>query len=316
MEQARIKVIGVGDAGNHIINRMIEEKVRNVTFLQINTDMQIQKSSKTKNILQIGKQTTQGLGTGTDMAIGEKAAAENREEIREAMQDTDMVFLTAGMGGGTGTGAMPVIAQIAKELGIVTVAIVTKPFLFEGKKRMLKAEQGVEALKRIVDALIIIPNDNLLKITSKETKITEAFKMVDNVLETGIRSITDIITKVGDINIDYADVETVMNYKGLAYMGIGIAEGKFAVKNSVMQATNNKLTETTIDNAKGVIITIVGDTTLGLKEINDSIQKINDRIDPNANIIFGTTTDPKLNGKVKTTIIATGIEPKEETSSQ
>ncbi len=306
-EQADIKVIGVGDAGNHIVNKMIEEKVKNVTFVQINTDTQILKVSKTNNVIQIGKETTQGLGTGTDVAIGEKAAIENKEDIKKALAGTDMLFLTAGMGGGTGTGAIPIIARIAKDLGILTVGIVTKPFTFEGKKRKLKADQGIADLRRVVDALIIIPNDNLLEIAETKTTVKEAFGMVDKVLETGIRSITDLITTVGDINIDYADVKTIMQYKGGAYMGIGIAEGESAVENAVKQAIENKLTEIKIDNAKGVIVTIVGGKNLGLKEINDSIQLINDRIDPDANVIFGTTMNPKLGKKVKATIIATGI---------
>ena len=306
-DQANIKVIGIGGAGNHIINRMIEEKVKNVTFVQINTDMQILKVSKTSNIIQIGKETTQGLGTGTDAIIGQKAAIENKEDIKKALEGADMAFLTAGMGGGTGTGAIPIVAQIAKELGILTIGIVTKPFTFEGKKRRLRAEQGIEELKNIVDALIIIPNDNLLEIAGNKTKITDAFKMVDNVLKTGIRSITDLITRVGDINIDYADVEAIMQYKGGAYMGIGIGSGKTAVSDAVKQAIDNKLTEITIDSAKGVIVTMVGGKNLGLKEINDSIQLINDRIDADANIIFGTTMDEKLGERVKATIIATGI---------
>ena len=307
-EQANIKVIGIGDAGNHIVNRMIEEKVKNVTFVQINTDVQILKVSKTKNVIQIGRETTQGLGTGTDVARGERAAVENKDDIKQALQGSDMVFLTAGMGGGTGTGAIPVVAQTAKELGILTIGIVTKPFSFEGKKRQLRAEQGIEELRRIVDALIIIPNDNLLKIAGNKTKITDAFKMVDRVLKTGIRSITDLITTVGDINIDYADVRTIMQYKGGAYMGMGIAQGDNAVIDATKQAIENRLTEIKIDNAKGVIITIIGGKNLGLKEINDSIQLINDKVDPTANIIFGTTMNEKLQDRVKTTIIATGIE--------
>ena len=269
-EQANIKVIGIGDAGNHIVNRMIEEKVKNVTFVQINTDVQILKVSKTKNVIQIGRETTQGLGTGTDVARGERAAVENKDDIKQALQGSDMVFLTAGMGGGTGTGAIPVVAQTAKELGILTIGIVTKPFSFEGKKRQLRAEQGIEELRRIVDALII--------------------------------------TTVGDINIDYADVRTIMQYKGGAYMGMGIAQGDNAVIDATKQAIENRLTEIKIDNAKGVIITIIGGKNLGLKEINDSIQLINDKVDPTANIIFGTTMNEKLQDRVKTTIIATGIE--------
>ena len=305
--QANIKVIGVGDAGNHIVNRMIEEHVKNVTFFQINTNKRILNISKTKNILQIGKETTNGLGSGTDIAIGKKAAIESKEDIKNILRNTDMVFLTAGLGGGTGTGSIPIIAQLAKDMGIITICIVTKPFSFEGQKRMLRAELGVEELKNIVDALIIIPNDNLLKSSNSNTTIKSAFSMVDDVLKNGIRSITDLITKVGDINVDYADVVSIMQYKGGAYMGIGTAKGKTAIHDAFVTAIENKLTEIQIDNAKGVIVTITGGSNLSLLEITESIKLINDRIDETANIIFGTTTDTKLKDKVKVTIIATGI---------
>ena len=306
-EQAIIKIVGVGDAGNHIVNRMIEEKVKNVRYVQINTDAQNLKTSKAKITVQIGKDITNGLGTGTDVAKGERSAIESKDEIKQALHNSDMIFITAGMGGGTGTGAAPIVARIAKDLGILTIGIVTKPFVFEGKKRMLRAEQGIEELRKVVDALIIIPNDNLLKITGNKTTVKDGFKLVDNVLKTGIRSITDLITTVGDINIDYADVKTIMQYKGGAYMGIGIATGPLAIMDSVKRAIENKLTEITIDNAKGVIVTIVGGRNLGLKEINDSLQLINDRIDTDANIIFGTTIVPAFGNRVKTTLIATGI---------
>ena len=311
-EQAIIKVVGIGDAGNHIVNKMIEQKVKNVSFAQINTDARTLGGSKTRNIIQIGKQTTKGLGTGTSVDLGERAAIEDKEEIKQCIQSADMLFLTAGMGGGTGTGAIPIVARIAKDLGILTIGIVTKPFSFEGKKRRLTAERGIEELRRLVDALIIIPNDNLLKIVGNKTSITEAFKKVDDVLETGIRSITDLITTVGDINIDYADVKSIMQYQGGAYMGMGIASGDRAITEAVKEAAENKLTEIKIDGAKGAIVTIMGDESLGLKEINDSLQQISDRISPDANIIFGTTIDENLKGKVKVTIIATGVDPNYE----
>ena len=311
-EQAIIKVVGIGDAGNHIVNKMIEQKVKNVSFAQINTDVRTLSGSKTRNIIQIGKQTTKGLGTGTSVDLGERSAIEDKEEIKQCIQSADMLFLTAGMGGGTGTGAIPIIARIAKDLGILTIGIVTKPFSFEGKKRRLTAERGIEELRRLVDALIIIPNDNLLKIVGNKTSIKEAFKKVDNVLETGIRSITDLITTVGDINIDYADVKSIMQYQGGAYMGMGIASGNRAITEAVKEAVENKLTEIKIDGAKGAIVTIMGDENLGLKEINDSLQQISDRINPDANIIFGTTVNEKLKGNVKVTIIATGIDPNYE----
>ena len=290
----------------------IEQKVKNVSYAQINTDVQTLNVSKTRNVIQIGKQTTKGLGTGTRVELGERAAIEDKEEIKQTLQSADMLFLTAGMGGGTGTGAIPIIARIARDLEILTIGIVTKPFSFEGKKRRLRAEQGIEELRKLVDALIIIPNDNLLKIVGNKTSISDAFKKVDNVLETGIRSITDLITTVGDINIDYADVKAVMQYKGGAYMGIGVAGGRRAIADAVKQATENKLTEIKLDGAKGVIVTITGDETLSLKEINDSLQIISNRVDPDANIIFGTVIDEKARGRAKVTIIATGIDPSEQ----
>ena len=311
-EQAIIKVIGIGDAGNHIVNKMIEQKVKNVSFAQINTDIQTLKISKTRNIIQIGKQTTQGLGTGTSVDLGERSAIEDKEEIKQCLQSADMLFLTAGMGGGTGTGAIPIVARIARDLGILTVGIVTKPFSFEGKKRMLRAEQGIDELRKLVDALIIVPNDNLLKIVGNKTSINDAFKKVDDVLEIGIRSITDLITTVGDINIDYADVKAIMQYKGGAYMGMGVAGGKTAITDSIKQAAENKLTEIKMNGAKGVIVTITGDENISLKEISDSLEQINEIVDQNANIIFGTTLNKRLKGKVKATIIATGIEQTEE----
>lgn len=307
-EQARIKVMGIGDAGNNIVNRMIEEKVKNVTFIEVNTDMNILNISKTKNTIQIGKEITKGLGSGTDVAVGEKAAIESREEIRNSLQNTEMLFLATGMGGGTGTGAFPVITKIAKDMGILTIGIVTKPFKFEGKKRMIRAEQAIEEIRKDIDALIIIPNDNLLKVAKINVTMKDAFKLVDNVLKIGIQSITDLITTVGEINIDYADVKSIMEYRGGAYMGIGEAEGEEAIFDAITQAIENKITEIKIDGAKGVILNIKGNESLGLKEINDSIKLINDRIDPYANIIFGTTIDKKLKEKVKVTIIATGIE--------
>ena len=307
-EQAIIKIVGVGDAGNHIVNKMIEDRVQNVRFVQINTNAQSLQLAKARKVIQIGQETTNGLGTGTDTAKGERAAIESKDEIKSAIQNADMVFITAGMGGGTGTGAAPIVARLAKDMGILTIAIVTKPFMFEGKKRILRAEQGIDALRGIVDALIIIPNDNLLSIAQNSTTVNESFAMVDNVVKTGIRSITDLITTVGDINIDYADVRTIMQYKGGAYMGIGVGQGSRAVMEAVNSAIENKLTEIKIDNAKGVIVTIEGSTNLGLREINDSLQLITDRIDPDANVIFGTRIDTTLGSKVKATIIATGIE--------
>lgn len=311
-EQAKIKVIGVGDAGNNIVNRMIEAKVKHVSYFEVNTDINVLKNSNTKNTIQIGKQTTEGLGCGTDATLGEKSAIEDKDEIKNILQDTDMVFLTAGMGGGTGTGGLPVIAKLAKEMGVLTIAIVTKPFSFEGKKRKLRAELGINELRRNVDALIIVLNDNLLEIVGSKTTIKTAFKIADNVLKRGIQSITDLITNVGEINIDYADVKTIMSYQGGAYMGVGESSGRRAIKDAVKQAMENRLTQIRIDGAKGVIINIEGNEDLGLTEINESLQMVNDKVSPEANIIFGTTIKKELEDTVKVTIIATGIDEEEQ----
>lgn len=310
--QAKIKVMGIGDAGNNIINRMIQEKVKYVSFIEVNTDKTALKLSKTKNIIQIGKETTKGLGCGSDVSRGERAAKESKEEIKKYLQDTDMLFLTTGMGGGAGTGAIQVIAQIARDMGILTVGIVTMPFSFEGKKRVLVAKQAIEELRNHIDALIIISNDRLIDIAEDHTTIKSAFKIADEILKRGIQSITDLITKTGEINIDFADVKTIMGYKGGAYMGIGRAEGEKGIIKAVKRAIDNKLTEIKIDGAKGVIINFEGGSNLGLSQINDSLQIINDRISPDANIIFGTTLNENLRDRVKVTIIATGIEKEEE----
>lgn len=308
----KIKVIGVGGAGNNAVNRMIEDEVKGVSFYEINTETGSLKRAKTKNILQIGTQTTKGLGAGANEAVGERAAIENKEEIKEILQGADLVFITAGMGGGTGTGAAPIVAQIAKEMGILTVGIITKPFLFEGKARKLRAENGTERLKRQVDDLIIILNDNLLKTTEEKITLNNAFSLADNVLEQGITSITDLLTSIGEINIDFADIKTTMSYKGKAYMGMGRARGEKKIEMALRQAIDNTLTESKIDGAKGIIFNVKGDETLSLTEINSAITIMNDRIDEDANIIFGTVIDPNMNGEVAVTVIATGVEENEK----
>lgn len=315
-EQAKIKVLGIGDSGNSIVNRMIEEGVKHVEFMQINTDSRMLKMSKTPNVIQIGKLTTKGLGAGSDASVGQRAVIEEREEIKEALKGTDVVFLTTGMGGGTGTGALPTIAQIANELGILTIAIITKPFTFEGRIRTIRAERGIESLERYVDALIIISNNSLLDVVSSTTSIKDAFKITDKILKQGIQSITDLITTTGNINIDFADVQSIMKNKGGAYMGIGEASGTRAIAEAVEQAIDNPLTEIKIDNAIGVIINITGNEDISLTEINDSIRKINNRVNPDANIIFGTIIDNSLGDTVKATIIATGIKDMDEIISE
>ena len=304
----KIRVIGLGGGGNNAVSRMIKDGVKNVDFYMLNTETGILKRAEGKaNVLQIGKQTTRGLGAGADPVVGENSAVESKEEIRNIMKGSDIIFLTAGMGGGTGTGSIPIAAQIAREEKILTIAIVTKPFTFEGKRRMLKAESGIDRIKDTVDALIIISNDKLLKTVGDKTPLDEAFAMVDNILKQGIISITDLITTVGDVNVDFADVETILQYKGAAYMGIGTATGEERLRDATKQAIENPLTDVKIDGAKGVIFNVTGGETLGLNEINDAIKMVTEKVDPNANIIFGTVIDRTMDEEVKVTVIATGI---------
>lgn len=304
----RIKVVGVGGGGNNAVSRMIADGVENIQPYLINTEMSILNRVKTKRALQIGKETTKGLGAGADENMGEKAALESKEQIKELLQNTDMLFITAGMGGGTGTGAAPVIAKIAKEMGILTVGIVTKPFLFEGKMRAVRAESGIKKLQENVNDLIVILNDELLKVASDKATINQAFALADNVLEQGVKSITDLVTTIGEINIDFADIKTIFSYKGKAYMGIGKAKGEETLEDAVRQAIENPLTETQIEHAKGVIFNVTGGENLSLTEISSAIQVINDKVDGEANVMFGTVIDKTLKDEVKVTVIATGIE--------
>ena len=304
----KIKVIGVGGAGNNAVNRMIEDHVKGVTFYMLNTETGTLKRAKTSNTLQIGIQTTRGLGAGANEKVGERAAIENKEEIKQILQGADLVFITAGMGGGTGTGAAPIVAEVAKEMGILTIGIVTKPFLFEGKARKLRADKGTERLKDNVDDLIVLLNDNLLKTTDSKITLDQAFSIADNVLEQGITSITDLLTSIGEVNVDFADIKTTVSYKGHAYMGIGRASGEKKVEEAVKQAIENPLTQSKIDGAKGVIFNVKGDETLSLIEINSAIGLINDKISEDANVIFGTVIDNNMNGEVAVTVIATGVE--------
>lgn len=304
----KIKVIGVGGAGNNAVNRMIEDHVKGVTFYMLNTETGTLKRAKTSNTLQIGIQTTRGLGAGANEKVGERAAIENKEEIKQILQGADLVFITAGMGGGTGTGAAPIVAEVAKEMGILTIGIVTKPFLFEGKARKLRADKGTERLKDNVDDLIVVLNDNLLKTTDSKITLDQAFSIADNVLEQGITSITDLLTSIGEVNVDFADIKTTVSYKGHAYMGIGRASGEKKVEEAVKQAIENPLTQSKIDGAKGVIFNVKGDESLSLIEINSAIGLINDKISEEANVIFGTVIDNNMNGEVAVTVIATGVE--------
>lgn len=307
-EIAKIKVIGVGGGGNNAVNRIINDKVQNIETYLINTETSLLKRANTKNVLQIGKELTKGLGAGANEIVGENSALESKEDIKRILENTDLLFVTAGMGGGTGTGATPIIAKIAKEMEILTVGIVTKPFTFEGRKRLNRANTGIENLKENVDALIIVLNDNLLKVVSNKTSINEAFSMADNILKQSVQSITDLITTVGEINIDFADVKTIFRYKGKGYLGMGRANGENRLCDAVKIAIENPLTENKIDNAKGVIFNVTGGENLGLAEINSAINMISDRVDENANIIFGTVIDESLEDEVVVTVIATGIE--------
>lgn len=309
MEQfAQIKVIGVGGGGNNAVNRMISAGLRGVEFIAINTDKQALFLSKANTKIQIGDKLTKGLGAGANPEVGEKAANESKEEIAQAIKGADMVFITAGMGGGTGTGATPIIAQIAKEMGILTVGVVTKPFMFEGRKRMLYAEQGIENLKGNVDTLVTIPNDRLLQIAEKKTSIIDAFMMADDVLRQGVQGISDLIAVPGLINLDFADVKTIMYNTGIAHMGIGKASGEERAEEAARQAIQSPLLETSIDGARGVLLNITGGEDLGLFEVNLAAELVQKSADPDANIIVGAVIDENLKDEILITVIATGFE--------
>lgn len=305
---AQIKVVGVGGAGSNAVNRMISSGLKGVEFIAINTDKQALYLSKANTKIQIGDKLTKGLGAGSNPEIGEKAAEESREEIAQALKGSDMVFVTAGMGGGTGTGAGPTVAAIARELGILTVGVVTKPFSFEGKKRMQHAEKGLETLKNCVDTLVIIPNDRLLQVIEKKTTIMDAFRIADDVLKQGVQGISDLIAVPGLINLDFADVKTVMLSTGLAHMGVGKASGEGRAEEAAKQAIHSPLLETSIDGAKGVLLNITGGSNLGLMEVNAAAEMVQKAADPDANIIFGAVIDETLEDEMIVTVIATGFD--------
>jgi len=305
---AQIKVVGIGGGGNNAVNRMISAGLKGVEFIAINTDKQALFLSKANTKIQIGEKLTKGLGAGANPEIGEKAANESREEISQALKGADMVFITAGMGGGTGTGAAPVVAQIAKEMGILCVGVVTKPFTFEGRKRMQYAERGIENLKSVVDTLVTIPNDRLLQVAEKKTSVVDAFKMADDVLRQGVQGISDLITVPGLINLDFADVKTIMLNTGLAHMGIGRASGEDRAEEATRKAIESPLLETTIDGAKGVLLNITGGSDLGLFEVDIAAGIIEKSVDPDANIIIGAVIDENLENEIIITVIATGFD--------
>lgn len=305
--KAKIKVIGVGGGGNNAVNRMIAAGITSAEFVAVNTDFQALTLSNAPTKVQIGAKLTGGLGAGADPNVGEKAAEESREELRALLKDVDLLFITAGMGGGTGTGAAPVIAALSKELGILTVAVVTKPFAFEGKRRMHNAIQGIENLRGNVDTLLVIPNEKLLEVLPKGTAMLESFIKADDVLKQAIQSISELIVTPTVINLDFADISAIMRKKGLAHMGIGIGEGPDKAIEAVRNAVESPLLETNIEGASGVILHVMGGKDMALDEVADASRLVEDIVDPAANIIFGTGFDENLENKVQVTLIATGF---------
>ena len=309
---AKIKVIGVGGGGNNAVNRMIESGLKGVEFIVANTDLQVLDKSKASKKIQIGKELTSGLGAGSNPQIGKEAALESKAEIEEALEGADMVFVTCGMGGGTGTGAAPVIANIAQDMGALTVGIVTKPFSFEGKKRMNQAIQGLDELKAHVDTLIVIPNDRLREIIDKTTPLVESFKEVDNVLRRGVQSISDLIAVAGLINLDFADVKAVMENRGNALIGIGIGVGEGRATEAAKQAVSSPLLETSIDGATDAIINVTGGTNLTLFEVEEAAEVVRQSANTDINTIFGEVINENLKDEIIVTVIATGFEDKSE----
>jgi len=309
MEQfAQIKVIGVGGGGSNAVNRMIAAGLRGVEFISVNTDAQALYLANSECKLQIGEKLTKGLGAGANPEIGAQAAEESREDIKQALKGADMVFVTAGMGGGTGTGAAPIIAEVARELGALTVGVVTKPFTFEGRRRAATAEKGISLLKEKVDTLITIPNDRLLQVVDKRTPILEAFRIADDVLRQGVQGISDLIAVPGLINLDFADVKTIMRETGAALMGIGVGTGDNRTVEAAKKAIASPLLETSIDGARGVLLNITGGVNLSLFEVNEAADIVAEAADPDANIIFGAVIDESLDDEVRITVIATGFD--------
>jgi cell division protein FtsZ len=313
---ADIKVVGVGGGGSNAVNRMIDAGLQGVSFISLNTDAQALNHSLADHQLQIGAKLTKGLGAGADPAIGRKAAEESKEELYNLLQGADMVFITAGMGGGTGTGAAPIVAEVSKEIGALTVGVVTRPFSFEGRKRSEQAETGIQELKSKVDTLIVIPNDRLLQVVDKQTTITEAFRVADDVLRQGVQGISDLIAVPGLINLDFADVKTIMLSTGSALMGIGRATGERRAVEAANMAISSPLLETSIEGAKGVLLNITGGSDLGLFEVNEAAETIAAAADPDANIIFGAVIDESCNDEIRITVIATGFDRIEKRGDQ
>lgn len=305
---AKIKVIGVGGAGNKALNRMITEGLEGVEFIAVNTDAQDLAINLAEKKINIGLNLTKGLGAGANPDVGRKSAEETSEEIKASLQDTDMVFITCGMGGGTGTGAAPVVAQIAKEMGILTVGIVTKPFSFEGIKRSQNADEGIKKMTSVVDTLIVVPNDKIFKVIDKKTTFKQAFTMIDKILFLGVQGISDLIIKPGDINIDFADIRVVMSNSGTAMLGIGYGAGEKRAVDAARKAIENPLLETNFDGAKSIIFAVTGGTDLTPMEVQEAAEVIQEIVDPDVNMIWGMTLDESYDDEVKVTIIATGFE--------
>ena len=303
----KIKVIGVGGAGNNVINRMIASDVKGVEFVAVNTDKQDLEKSKCKNKVQIGEKLTGGMGAGSKPDIGQKSAEESKALISQVLEGTDMVFITAGMGGGTGTGAAPVVAEIARELGVLTVGVVTKPFSFEGRRRMMQAEKGVEELRSRVDSLVIIPNERLKYATDQKITFANAFEIADDVLRQAVQSISDLIRDTGFINLDFADVTAIMKDAGMAHMGVGRAAGKGKAEEAARMAISSPLLETSIEGARGVLINITGSTDIGLEEVEQAATLVQQAVHPDALTIFGATFDESLDDEIRVTVIATGF---------
>jgi len=306
---AKIRVIGIGGGGGNAVNTMISDgQIQGVEFMAINTDAQALLINSANVKVQIGENLTRGLGSGGNPEVGIKAAEESREKIKEMLEGTDMVFLTAGMGGGTGTGATSIIAEVAREVGALTVAVVTKPFQFEGARRMVAAEEGIESLKERVDTLIVIPNQRILEVIDKKLSLLEAFRVADSVLNHGVQGISDLITIPGLINVDFADVKTIMTSAGSALMGIGVGVGENRAQLAARQATSSPLLEVSMEGARGVLYNIIGGTDLSMSEVNEASRIISQAADPDANIIFGATIDENLHDQIRITVIATGFD--------
>ncbi|HOA43193.1 MAG TPA: cell division protein FtsZ [Bacillota bacterium] len=305
---AQIKVIGIGGGGSNAVNRMIESGMKGVTFIAVNTDKQALSMSKAETKIQIGEKLTKGLGAGANPEIGQKAAEESIDDLTKFLMGSDMVFITAGMGGGTGTGAAPIIAKAAKDAGILTVGVVTKPFTFEGKKRRDHAELGIKFLKKYVDSLVVVPNDKLLQIADKNTTMLEAFSMADEVLKQGVQGISDLIAEAGLINLDFADVRTVMTDRGIAHMGVGRGKGEKRVEAAVKDAIESPLLETSINGAKAILLNIMGGYDLGMLEVNEAADQIEKSADKDAIVIFGASVKEELQDEIVITVIATGFE--------